>query len=145
MKNIKISCCGYGFNFSKCYIKLNDKFLFLKSSPKTVYPLLWGTLRSKIRLYESPYESMVRTINNEIKIKIPEQDIIYLHSSDFKLFNIDCIDHIYGLKLKDKTEITLTDKHLAYKWMSYDEIFASSLIEGEDISIEIMYEKLQKL
>ena len=116
-----------------CFIKLNNKILFLKKAPKKWSENLLGIPCGTVKQGEDIFLAMIREIQEEIGLKIGKERLNLLG----KLFIIQNdlvhnIHHVFYHQPQNDLEIVLSDEHIAYKWLTKDELCDYDLIPNQD-------------
>ena|SRR5437773_8266400 len=106
-----------------CYIDKNEhKFLMLKRSERSkIYPGIWQMVTGKIDAGESTSDAVKRELAEETGLKaenlfvVPKINSFYFPTSD-KIV----LSPVF-LAIVNSTDVTISDEHSEYKWVSYDE------------------------
>ena len=106
-----------------CLAENNEyKFLLLKRSETTkIYPGIWQMVTGKIEEGESTSDAVKRELSEETGIKaerlyvIPKINSFYFAASD-KIM----LSPVFLVMVKN-TNVTISDEHCEYKWVSYEE------------------------
>ena len=106
-----------------CHIKDKErKFLMLKRSERSkIYPGIWQMVTGKIDAGESTSDAVKRELAEETGLKaenlfvVPKINSFYFPTSD-KIV----LSPVF-LAIVNSTDVTISDEHSEYKWVSYDE------------------------
>ena len=106
-----------------CHIKNKEhKFLMLKRSERSkIYPGIWQMVTGKIDTGESTSDAVKRELAEETGLKaenlfvVPKINSFYFPTSD-KIV----LSPVF-LAIVNSTDVTISDEHSEYKWVSYDE------------------------
>ena len=106
-----------------CHIEKNEhKFLMLKRSERSkIYPGIWQMVTGKIDTGESTSDAVKRELTEETGLKaeklfvVPKINSFYFPTSD-KIV----LSPVF-LAIVNSTDVTISDEHSEYKWVSYDE------------------------
>ena len=106
-----------------CHIKNKEhKFLMLKRSERSkIYPGIWQMVTGKIDTGESTSDAVKRELTEETGLKaenlfvVPKINSFYFPTSD-KIV----LSPVF-LAIVNSTDVTISDEHSEYKWVSYDE------------------------
>jgi 8-oxo-dGTP diphosphatase len=126
-----------------CFVEVEHKILLLKSKHKGVENKTWGAPGGKLEPLESPTEAMHRELFEETRLRVENHDMALLHTLYARLFDIDCMLHIFKLKLPgstDKRHIKLNVReHSQYVWVAPEDALKLNLIKGEAEIIQLLY------
>ncbi len=116
-----------------CFIKFEDKILFLKKQKGKWSENLWGVPCGTIELNEEICEAMQRELKEETGIELQRDKLKYLGKlfivqNDF----VNNIHHVFYYKTTKNLDVCLSDEHSDYKWLDKNEISSFSLIPNQD-------------
>lgn len=126
------------------YVKHDDKILILQLSHEKEEALHFGVPAGKLENGELPEEGMGRELFEETGIRIDSKDSI--RSLDLLFMRkpkCDYIYHLFEVTLRELPKIHLSKEHLAYRWVSLEEISTLPLMLGAIEAIEF-YKELRK-
>jgi len=108
----------------KGIIKKDDKFLILLRSSKAEFlPEYWDFPGGKLEKGEDPHEGIEREILEETGLIVKAGKIIGIY--EFTLKDIPHRFTLYDTTFQSK-DITLSDEHTDYKWVTKEEILKIS-------------------
>jgi len=118
------------------------KFLILKRSKKKIYENLWQGVAGKIEKDEFAWQAAIRELKEEAGV-VPYKMFIADYVSKFYEKNGDRINlvPIFGIEVKSKN-ITLSDEHCKYKWLSFKKAKKKLIWEGQKNGINAVYNML---
>lgn len=126
-----------------CFIKFEDKVLFLKKQKGKWSENLWGVPCGTIELNEEIGAAMQRELKEETGIELQRDKLTYLG----KLFIIQNdfvhnIHQVFYYKITKNIDVCLSSEHSDYKWLDKNEISSFTLIPNQDkvLSIFKIYE-----
>jgi 8-oxo-dGTP diphosphatase len=122
-----------------CYLVHDGRLLLLKRSLKVPQAGTWGVPAGKMEEGESSLDGVIRETYEEIgfsldKESLEEAGTLYVISSSS--FNF----HMFRLNLSFKPEITLSDEHTEYVWVTLKEALSLPLISGGADSLKAIFE-----
>lgn len=124
---------GYIHNLEvvACYLKKNNEFLFLKKSKGRNEEQTWGVAGGKMKAGEPPKEATIREVFEETGIVIDPSNLIFkrllfVENPYYGKFLL----YIYSYACELLQEVTLSDEHAEYRWLSLDEAKKLSLLPG---------------
>jgi 8-oxo-dGTP diphosphatase len=112
-----------------CFIRLNDKYLFLQKAIGKWSENLWGIPCGKIEKNEDIYFAMQRELKEEIGCKIELDRLEHLGT----LFivqkeGLHNTHNVFLCNINANISIKLSNEHVDYKWLSNSDFFAYSFI-----------------
>ena len=148
-KNILVSeSKPEGFNPSTsvvgCYIKSDDKYLFLKKAKGRNSELTWGVAGGRVEKNESPQSAVIREVYEETGIKIDLPGVI--HSQTLYVINPYFCDYTLYLYLYDgykSQKVKLSDEHTDFTWVSLDEAKKLPLLLGGIKSLTLFEKNIE--
>jgi 8-oxo-dGTP pyrophosphatase MutT (NUDIX family) len=112
----------------------------LKRLPHKPQGTTWGIPGGKRDEGESPYETVVREIQEETGIKMPENALGYFGEVYVRYPDMDYVFHIYEYRMQDFPEVEFNPKeHADYRWVTLQEALQMTLIPGEEECINLVY------
>ncbi len=127
------------FEVAACYMEYDGKILLLHRQDHKKQGNTWAVLGGKIHEGESPEETMLREIEEEIGVRFPEAP--RFHSTVFGThYGYDYILHMFHHILPEPIEIQLNlEEHKAYQWLPVSEALTMPLMIDEDECIKLIY------
>ncbi len=117
-------------------VKEEPVFLLLKRSELEIYPGIWQMVTGTIEEGEKAYETALREIKEETKLKVqklwsvPRVNSFYSPSTD----SIILIPVFAALV--EKNEVQLSEEHSEFQWCSTDKAIKLLAWEGQKKSVE---------
>ncbi len=97
----------------------NKKFLLLKRSPSEYkYSGFWGLPGGSVEKYETPTDGLIREVQEELGIVIPNFTLLKKYDTSDKLINV----YVYNSSDFDEKTIKLNEEHTEFGFFSYYEI-----------------------
>ena len=126
--------------------KTNDGLLFLilKRAKTKRYEHLWQGVAGKIEAGESAPEAAKRELLEETGLK-PKHMFVADHVSRFYEAHGDRINlvPVFGIEV-DSDQITLSDEHCEYKWVTIEEALDHLVWRGQKQGIQVVNEMVLK-
>jgi dATP pyrophosphohydrolase len=119
------------------------EFLLLKRSPEQIYPGIWQMVTGKIKPDEKAFETALREVYEETNLKckniwvVPNVNHFYDWSEDYV-----CIVPVFLIEVDQNSPVKLSDEHVQYQWVNYDEAANLLAWPGQRISLEIIHDYL---
>jgi 8-oxo-dGTP diphosphatase len=129
-----------------CYLKKDDKLLFLKRNAQKPQGNTWGVPAGKMEKNESKEDALIREVYEETNINILNEDLEYLKTVFVKYPNFDFIFHMYINKSSPNTDFLKINQkeHTEFKWLTIPQAKKYDLIPGEDTCLELIFNKNKK-
>ncbi|MDP2303635.1 MAG: NUDIX pyrophosphatase [Ignavibacteria bacterium] len=121
------------------------EFLLLQRSPKQIYPNIWQMVTGKIKEGEKAYQTAIREVYEETSISanniwvVPHVNQFYDWKEDYV-----CLVPVFLIESDKDAIVRLSDEHVNYKWVSYDEAINLLAWPGQKKSLEIINDYLTK-
>lgn len=113
------------------YVEVEGKLLLLQLSHIKKEPNRWGVPAGRLEADELPEDGVLRELFEETSIFV--QATTQMHSFGqlyIRKPEIDYVYHAFKIKLNQFPQISLSDEHIAYKWVSPNEAKELDLMEG---------------
>ena len=131
-----------------CYVySKKDKeveFLLLKRNKNKLYEHLWQGVAGKIEKDEKAWETAVRELKEETGLA-PKKMFVANHVSRFYEKHKDSMNlvPVFGIEV-DSKDVTLSDEHIDYKWLDFEEAFDTLIWNGQKQGLKTVYNMLLK-
>ena len=116
------------------------KFLILKRASTKLYEHLWQGVAGKIEAGETAPLAAIRELDEETGLK-PRHMFIADHISRFYEAHDDRINlvPVFGIEV-DSDDVTLSEEHCDYKWVTLDEALEHLVWRGQKKGIQVINE-----
>ena len=116
------------------------KFLILKRASTKLYEHLWQGVAGKIEAGETAPQAAIRELDEETGLK-PRHMFIADHISRFYEAHDDRINlvPVFGIEV-DSDDVTLSEEHCDYKWVTLDEALEHLVWRGQKKGIQVINE-----
>ena len=116
------------------------KFLILKRASTKLYEHLWQGVAGKIEAGETAPQAAIRELDEETGLK-PKHMFIADHISRFYETYGDRINlvPVFGIEV-DSDDVTLSEEHCDYKWVTLDEALEHLVWRGQKEGIQVINE-----
>jgi len=127
-----------------CYVfrQTDDglKFLLLKRNQDKLYEHLWQGVAGKIEGDETASEAAIRELREETRLE-PVRMFVADHVSRFYESHQDWINlvPVFGIEV-DSDDVTLSEEHCDYKWVTLDEALEHLVWRGQKQGIQVINE-----
>ena len=120
------------------------KFLLLKRNKNKLYEHLWQGVAGKIEKDEKAWETAVRELKEEPGLA-PKKMFVADHVSRFYEKHKDRMNlvPVFGIEV-DSKDVTLSDEHIDYKWLDFEEAFDTLIWNGQKQGLKTVYNMLLK-
>ena len=131
-----------------CYVYFQKakevEFLLLKRNKNKLYEHLWQGVAGKIEKYEKAWETAVRELKEETGLA-PKKMFVADHVSRFYEKHKDRMNlvPVFGIEV-DSKDVTLSDEHIDYKWIDFEEAFDTLIWNGQKQGLKTVYNMLLK-
>jgi 8-oxo-dGTP pyrophosphatase MutT (NUDIX family) len=115
---------------SACYLKVNDKCLFLKRGLDKSEGGLWGVPGGKIDSGETPLMAALRELREETQIVVDPQNFIYLDALYIKKPLFIYVYHLFYIELDECLPVRLNQESIEYVWVEEGKIAELPLVGG---------------
>jgi 8-oxo-dGTP pyrophosphatase MutT (NUDIX family) len=114
-----------------CHVEVGSKYLFLQKSEGRWSQNLWGVPCGRIEKGEGLYHCMVRELKEEIGLEVKREVLDYLTPLYVVKPEVSYTFHLFYLKLNKEIEVTLSDEHKDFRWLSFKKALSLPLIPGQ--------------
>jgi len=131
-----------------CYVYFQKakevEFLLLKRNKSKLYEHLWQGVAGKIEKDEKAWETAVRELKEETGLA-PKKMFVADHVSRFYEKHKDRMNlvPVFGIEV-DSKDVTLSDEHIDYKWLDFEEAFDTLIWNGQKQGLKTVYNMLLK-
>ena len=131
-----------------CYVYFQKakevEFLLLKRNKNKLYEHLWQGVAGKIEKDEKAWETAVRELKEETGLA-PKKMFVADHVSRFYEKHKDRMNlvPVFGIEV-DSKDVTLSDEHIDYKWLDFEEAFDTLIWNGQKQALKTVYNMLLK-
>ena len=131
-----------------CYVYFKKakevEFLLLKRNKNKLYEHLWQGVAGKIEKDEKAWETAVRELKEETGLA-PKKMFVADHVSRFYEKHKDRMNlvPVFGIEV-DSKDVTLSDEHIDYKWLDFEEAFDTLIWNGQKQGLKTVYNMLLK-
>ena len=131
-----------------CYVYFQKakevEFLLLKRNKNKLYEHLWQGVAGKIEKDEKAWETAVRELKEETGLS-PKKMFVADHVSRFYEKHKDRMNlvPVFGIEV-DSKDVTLSDEHIDYKWLDFEEAFDTLIWNGQKQGLKTVYNMLLK-
>ncbi len=131
-----------------CYVYFQKakevEFLLLKRNKNKLYEHLWQGVAGKIEKDEKAWETAVRELKEETGLA-PKKMFVADHVSRFYEKHKDRMNlvPVFGIEV-DSKDVTLSDEHIDYKWIDFEEAFDTLIWNGQKQGLKTVYNMLLK-
>ena len=131
-----------------CYVYYQKakevEFLLLKRNKNKLYEHLWQGVAGKIEKDEKAWETAVRELKEETGLA-PKKMFVADHVSRFYEKHKDRMNlvPVFGIEV-DSKDVTLSDEHIDYKWLDFEEAFDTLIWNGQKQGLKTVYNMLLK-
>lgn len=117
-------------------------YLMLKRNTGKHYEHLWQGVAGKIEKDETAWQAVVRELEEETGKK-PLKLFVADHIASFYDARKDRIQMvpIFGIEV-DNSEVQLSEEHLEYKWVSFDEALTLLTWKGQKEGLRIVHDEI---
>ncbi len=118
------------------------RFLILKRSETKLYEHLWQGVAGKIEEGETAPEAAIRELKEETGLD-PKMMFVADHVSHFYEVHGDRINlvPVFGIEV-DSDDITLSDEHCEYKWVTLEDALDYLVWNGQKKGIQVVNEMI---
>ena len=131
-----------------CYVYFQKakevEFLLLKRNKNKLYEHLWQGVAGKIEKDDKAWETAVRELKEETGLA-PKKMFVADHVSRFYEKHKDRMNlvPVFGIEV-DSKDVTLSDEHIDYKWLDFEEAFDTLIWNGQKQGLKTVYNMLLK-
>ncbi len=117
------------------------KFLLLKRGNRDIYPYMWQMVTGRIEEGEKAWQTALREIKEETGLEplrywvLPNVNSFYSPESDAVV-----LIPVFASEVSAEQSVKLSEEHIDYKWVEYEECLAAVVWPGHRRSVEILYE-----
>jgi len=112
------------------YLVHDEKVLFLKYTKK--YDQAWTLPSGKVEPEEDESDAVIRETLEEVGVKLDKDKLIHLFTAFASYPDADFPWFVYRYDLSEEPELTLSDEHSDYVWVTPEEALKLKLIQHEN-------------
>lgn len=120
---------------ASCYIRVQEKYLFLQRPPHKFQSERWGIPAGKIEHGETAAQTMVRETYEEVGLYVDNKEFIDVGVLFVRYPEMDFTYHMFACEYTERPEIRISQEHQSYEWLTFDEALCRPLIDGEKEAI----------
>lgn len=128
-----------------CVVEKSGQILFLQRSLGSACPSVWGIPGGKIEEGETPQEAVVRELFEETAITMELEKLSPVVTLFIKKPQGHYPYHMFFYPCEELCKVLLSDEHVAYKWVSLEQMSRFSLIVGSQETMAIFEEERKRL
>lgn len=120
------------FEVAGCFCEHAGKFLYLLRNPQKPQGNTWCVPGGKLDEGETPLRAVIREVEEEIGLRIPEESLMFCRKVYVRLSGRDFVLHLFRAKLEKvpKKFNIARDEHIAFRWVTYGQALRMPLIPG---------------
>lgn len=127
-------------NVSACFMRVENRFLFLKRLSHKKEGNTWGIPGGKCEPNETAMQGVVREFYEETNVELKDSSLKSFGKVYIRYPDVDFIYHMFEYQLHNYPEIVINLKeHSEYRWILLQEALKLPLIPGEDECIHLCY------
>ncbi len=128
------------FDIVGCFIEHDGKFLLLRRHVHKASGDKWGLPAGKLDNGESTKQAVMREIEEETGLALPEASVTYFDSLYVRDGDFDIEWHMFATKLGTLPIVKVSqDEHSEYRWVLPEEALQMDLIHDLPESIRMFY------
>lgn len=127
---------------SGCYLKCQNKTLWLRRSPSKMEPGTWGVPGGKLEPNETPLQAGLRELYEETSIVLKSSELRYVTKLYIRKNYLVYVYHMFAATLKEQPPVRLSAENDDYKWVTVSELVALPLIEGTWEILDLLKSKM---
>lgn len=128
------------------YVEVEGKLLLLQLSHIKKEPNRWGVPAGRLEADELPEDGVLRELFEETNISVEATTQVHsLGQLYIRKPEVDYVYHAFKIKLNQVPQVSLSDEHIAYKWVSPNEAKELDLMEGAREALKFYLNSLKKM
>jgi 8-oxo-dGTP diphosphatase len=128
------------FDIVGCFIEYDGKFLLLRRHAHKASGDSWGLPAGKMDLGEERKQAVLREVEEETGLRLPEPQVGYYDSLYVRDGDFDIEWHMFSTKLDSLPEVqTNPHEHSEFVWVTAAEALQMNLIHDLPESIKLFY------
>ena len=122
-----------------CYLEVKKKLLMLQTGFGKAHAETWGLPGGKLEKGESALEAASRELLEETGIYLETSSFFPLGALYIRKPEIDFIFHMFKVGLDQYPTVTLSEEHLEYRWVNFEESQKLRLMVGALEVLELYF------
>lgn len=132
-------------SIAAAYVEVGKELLLLQLSENKKEAKKWGVPAGKLEAEEDPEKAVVRELFEETGISLQESDsLCSLGQLYVRKPGIDYIYNAFRVNLTKKPQVSLSEEHTIYRWLSVEEASKLDLMDGADEALKFYMEATKK-
>lgn len=128
------------FEVVSCFCEFNGKILLLQRLPNKPEGNTWGVPAGKKSADETVLDAILREVNEETGLNIPDIEVKYSHEVYVRFAAYDFIYHMSSAAFHSQPDVKINvQEHSQFTWVTPEEALKMDLIEDEDACIKLQY------
>ena len=128
------------FEIVSCFIEHDGEILLLHRQSHKSEGNTWGLPAGKIHSGEDSQKAIIREIQEETGLDIPQSQVSYSTTVYVRYQAYDFVCHIFHTKLTERQQIRINqEEHKAFVWASPRSALKLPLIQDQDAGIKLYY------
>lgn len=128
------------FEVVSCFIESEGEVLFLLRQDYKDEGNKWGVPAGKIDDKETAREAVVREIQEETGILLPENQVAYFNKVYVRSPQYDFVYHMFSFQIPSRPDIVLrSQEHKEFSWVLPQKALEMPLVLDEDDCIKLFY------
>lgn len=119
-----------------CYVQTGDQYLFLHRAEGTLQAHTWGIPAGKLEGDETPRAAAFREVREEVGLHLDDDRLHDVGAIFIRYPHLDFTFHMFQYEYADHPNISLSDEHHEYRWVTVEEAMALRLIAGGRETLE---------
>ena len=110
------------FHSVGCLCKYKGKFLLLRRSRNSSFPLKWGIPTGRIEQHETPKKAIIRELYEETQIVCSSENLDFIDSFQIENNDMNFLYDLFVLELTEERKIFINSReHVEYRWIEFND------------------------